>query len=116
MAWIWCVGAGGLFYSLLLGLQMWVSSQRGGNILTSALVFPLLMLGGSFFPTEAMPSGMAAVGRWTPNGWALERLKNILLDRPDAVSPTLALLVLLLLTASVFALAARRARRVFVVS
>lgn len=114
LAWLWSIGAGGLFYALLLGLQTWVSSQRGGSILTSAVVFPLLMIGGSFFPTEAMPVWMAAVGRWTPNGWALERLKNILLDRPDAVSPWIALLVLPALTALVFGLAARRARRVFV--
>jgi ABC-type multidrug transport system permease subunit len=36
------------------------------------------MLGGSFFPFEAMPTGMALVGRLTPNGWALSLFKRIL--------------------------------------
>ena len=47
-------------------------------MLASLMVFPLMMIGGSFFPFEAMPAWMAAVGRWTPNGQAVARLKDIL--------------------------------------
>jgi ABC-type multidrug transport system permease subunit len=36
------------------------------------------MLGGSFFPFEAMPDWMVAAGTSTPNGWALLRLRAIL--------------------------------------
>jgi ABC-type multidrug transport system permease subunit len=36
------------------------------------------MIGGSFFPFEAMPPWMAAIGAWTPNGLALLRLKALL--------------------------------------
>jgi ABC-type uncharacterized transport system permease subunit len=36
------------------------------------------MLGGSFFPFEAMPAWMAAIGVWTPNGLGVARLKELL--------------------------------------
>jgi len=39
---------------------------------------PLMMLGGSFFPFEAMPAWMAAAGRWTPNGLGVATLKELL--------------------------------------
>ena len=55
----------------------WRSKGVIGNVVISAVLFPLLMLGGSFFPSEAMPGWMAQVGRWTPNGWAVERLKAL---------------------------------------
>ena len=44
---------------------------------TNAFLFPLVMIGGAFFPFEAMPEWMAGIGRLTPNGWALERFKDI---------------------------------------
>ncbi len=70
----------------MFGLQLVASSQKAGNVLTMMIVFPLLMIGGSFFPFEAMPGWMGAVGRLTPNGWALEHLKAILLGRADATA------------------------------
>jgi len=44
------------------------------------------MLGGSFFPFEAMPGGLARVGRLTPNGWALTVFKQILDGSVDTVA------------------------------
>jgi len=77
LAIVW-VGLAGVFMLLLFTtLQMLASSQRGGSMLASAFLFPLVMIGGAFFPFEAMPDWMASVGRLTPNGWALDKFKDI---------------------------------------
>lgn len=78
----WALGAGLLLTLLMQGLQMQASSRRGAWFLTSSLIFPLFLAGGGLFPSEVMPGWMAAVGRWTPNGWATEQLKGLLLGRP----------------------------------
>jgi ABC-type multidrug transport system permease subunit len=62
-------------------IQMLCTSRRGGSILTNLLMFPLLMMGGSFFPFEAMPSWMAEAGQFTPNGWILQELKPLILGK-----------------------------------
>ena len=46
------------------------------------IVFPLIMIGGSFFPFEVMPAWMARIGRWTPNGLASRNVKQILFGQP----------------------------------
>lgn len=78
LALLWSTFAGTVFMSLLVLLQVHASSQRAGAVLTNLLVFPLMMVGGSFFPFEAMPAWLAAVGRFTPNGWAVTLLRAIL--------------------------------------
>lgn len=74
----WCVFGGTVLFALFLVPQVAASSQRVANFLGSLFVFPLMMIGGSFFPFETMPPAMAMVGRWTPNGQAVARLKEIL--------------------------------------
>ncbi|MFN2433067.1 MAG: ABC transporter permease [Gemmatimonadota bacterium] len=69
--------------ALFLLVQMHAGSERGGDLLTSFLVFPLAMAGGSFFPFEVMPDWLAAAGRLTPNGWALTQLTSIFRDEVD---------------------------------
>jgi hypothetical protein len=102
LAVIWASLAGGLFTVLLTTVQLFAASQRAGSMLTNLLLMPLLMIGGSFFPFEAMPEWMADIGRKTPNGWALEQLKAILANRYDVADLALAsagiVLVMLLLT------------------
>ena len=100
LAAVWCAFSGTVLASMLGLVQVFASSQRGGSMLTMILVFPLLMLGGSFFPFEAMPEGLAAIGRLTPNGWALERLKDILMDRVELETLGLALVGQLLVGAA----------------
>jgi len=69
----------GLFFLLVLDLTyLFASGRRTASVLGSMLIFPMMMLGGAFFPFEAMPPWMVAVGRLTPNGWALLQLKAIL--------------------------------------
>jgi ABC-type multidrug transport system permease subunit len=77
------------------------------------LVFPLIMIGGSFFPFEAMPAWMVSVGRLTPNGWALQQLKAILLREAEAASLAAALAGLLAAALVLFLLAGRRMRTGF---
>jgi len=78
MGGLWLTGTGVMLLLLLMLLQLHASTARGGAVMATLIIFPLAMLGGSFFPFEAMPEAMAAVGRFTPNGWALEVLKGIL--------------------------------------
>jgi ABC-type multidrug transport system permease subunit len=75
---LWTGLSGALLLLLFMAVQVHATSARGGGVLTGAVIFPLAMLGGSFFPFEAMPDWLAAAGRWTPNGWALVELKRFL--------------------------------------
>jgi ABC-type multidrug transport system permease subunit len=79
-AFLWAVLSGVVMLLLASLIQTLASSQRGGNMLTNVILFPLIMLGGSFFPFEAMPSWLAAAGKLTPNGWMLVQLKSLLGD------------------------------------
>jgi len=83
---VWTTLSGVTFVLLFMWIFVHARSRRSGMVITNSIVFPLMMLGGSFFPAEIMPTWMSAVGRVTPNGWSLERLKDILLDRSDATA------------------------------
>jgi ABC-type multidrug transport system permease subunit len=85
---VWCTFAGTALLVFFQLAQLFATTQRGATVLTTALVFPLMMVGGSFFPFEVMPDWMAAVGRWTPNGLAVVQLKALL--RGDAETVHLA--------------------------
>jgi ABC-type multidrug transport system permease subunit len=109
----WIVGSGlALTVSMML-IQLFASSQRAGHLLTNTVVFPLTMIGGSFFPFEAMPAWMAAIGKRTPNGWALERFKAILFERATSGETALAFVVLAAATAVLFFLCQSRLRGAF---
>ena len=72
MAWITVSGIA--LFSWFGALQMLAPNQKSANLITSMLLFPLLMLGGSFFPFAALPDWLAAIGRKTPNGFITDRL------------------------------------------
>jgi ABC-type multidrug transport system permease subunit len=110
---VWASLSGVVFLLLFLLIQMHASSQRAATVLTNSLLMPLLFVGGSMFPFEAMPEWMAGIGRWTPNGWALMHLRDILFDRSDAAQLGVAFMALLLISAALFLLTERRMRRVF---
>jgi len=110
----WAVGSGLLFLLLLQLIQLHASSQRAASVLTNSIAMPLLFIGGCFFPFEVMPDWMAAVGRWTPNGWALEHLKNILYGREEVTSLAAAFAAVAVLGAGLFLLSEWRLRRVFI--
>jgi len=110
---LWAVFSGATLTTLLTAFQLWATSRRAANVFTMLLMFPLLMIGGSFFPLEVMSAGMAAIGRLTPNGWALEQLKAILLQRVDPGQLAISFALLLGVGAGLFLLNARRLRAGF---
>ncbi len=114
LAMVWIVTSGLAMFLLLTLLQVHASTQRGASLLSSLVVFPLLMVGGSFFPFEMMPAGMARVGRLTPNGWALAGLRSILEGSPEPAALAVAFAVLVGVSAASYWLVLRRLRRSFV--
>jgi len=109
----WSVCSGLTFLLMLQLIQMYASSQRAGSVLTNSIAMPLLFVGGSFFPFEFMPAWMAAIGRYTPNGWALAKLKDILAGRETVATLALAFAVIAVIGAVLFFLNLRRLRGVF---
>ena len=75
LATLWLVLSGAAFYLLLVMIAVNASSQRSANVIGNLVVFPLSLLGGSFFPFEMMPDWMASIGQLTPNGWAVTQFK-----------------------------------------
>ncbi len=109
----WTTLSGVTFVLLFLWIFSLARSRRSGMVVTNSVVFPLMMLGGSFFPAEVMPAWMGAVGRWTPNGWSLERLKDILIGRADATALVVGAAGLVALALVLFFLTAARMRGSF---
>ncbi len=69
------VGVSGVALFAWFGvLQMIASNQSAANLISSVLLLPLLMAGGSFFPFAALPDWIAAFGRKTPNGFIVDQL------------------------------------------
>jgi ABC-type Na+ efflux pump permease subunit len=110
---LWSLFAGAALLALMMLLQVSATSERGAHLLSTLVIFPLIMIGGSFFPFEAMPAWMAAVGRWTPNGLALVRLKEILFGQPAAGALLLAAVAIGAPAVLAFALTVRRLRGSF---
>ncbi len=65
--------AGVGFFAWFAALQMLFSTQKGASLLTTILLFPLMMMGGSFFPLDALPDWLASIGRMSPNGFVADR-------------------------------------------
>lgn len=111
----WCVFTGCALLALFTPLQMVASTQRTADMVSSTILFPLLMLGGSFVPFETMPAWMAAVGQWTPNGLGVARLKDLLYGDPAPLPLAVAAVGIGVPAAAAFLLAARGLRRKFAV-
>ena len=108
---VWCTLTAGVLLLGMCYLQTLASSQHGGQILANAVSFPLLMLGGSFFPSELMPGWLAAIGRYTPNGWSLEHLKDLLVDRGSSAALWIGFGVLCLVALVLFWLTLARVQK-----
>lgn len=74
LLWIGFSGVG--LFAWFSALQMLLPNSKAANLLTTILVFPLLMMGGSFFPLEALPDWLAAIGRVSPNGFVVDKLSG----------------------------------------
>jgi len=102
------------FVAAINYLVVLAKTQKGATVLSSMAVMPLVMLGGSFFPLEAMPAGLRAIGEKTPNGLVGEQLKLILFDRGATPTMVVTLVVALVLGSFFVFLARRQARSRFV--
>jgi ABC-type multidrug transport system permease subunit len=111
----WLTFVGTLFYLLFLWIAVQASNARAASVLANLIIFPLAMLGGSFFPFEWMPGWMVAIGRLTPNGWALTQFKTILDGSADAAHLAASVGMLAALSAVAFYFTARRLKLVFAV-
>ena len=105
---VWATATGVMFLLILTLVQLYAGSPRTAGFLVNLVTLPLLMIGGSFFPFEVMPEWMAAIGRWTPNGWALVQLKAVLAGTLTLPALALRLLVLTVLGGVLFFVALRR--------
>ena len=76
IAWSGCAAA--VVYCGLLVAQLVLASERTASTVAGMTMVPLAMLGGSFFPLEAMPENFERFARYTPNGWMLVTLRSIL--------------------------------------
>lgn len=110
---LWTTLAGTAFLAGFTLLSLAMPSARAASMIGMGLIFPLMMLGGSFFPFEAMPAWMATVGERTPNGWALKQLKSILAGEANAAVLAVGMVAMLAVTAALTALGTRRLRARF---
>lgn len=113
LALVWLTLAGTALLAIVVLVQLHATSERAGNLLTFVVIFPLAMAGGSFFPFEVMPEWLAAIGRFTPNGWALTQLTAILRGRVHPGDLALASAAVLFMGLIAFTLSARRLARGF---
>lgn len=80
---VWTTVSGVGLFAWFAALQMLFPNQKAANLLTTILLFPLLMMGGSFFPLDVLPDWIAAIGRLSPNGFVVDRLSTELTSVPD---------------------------------
>ncbi|MCH8203435.1 MAG: ABC transporter permease [Proteobacteria bacterium] len=102
---LWLMLAGPLLFAFLMLVQVSAATSNSADVIATLLMFPLLMVGGSFFPTEAMPEWLAPVADFTPNGRILEPLKQYFIGTfgasglLEALAPVLAATIVLIVLA-----------------
>ena len=74
----WLALTGPILFAFLSVIQMLAPSKKAGGVISTFAMFPLMMAGGSFFPTEAMPEFIATIAQFTPNGRVIEPMKHYL--------------------------------------
>jgi len=59
----WLTLAGLLLMSLASIIQVFAPTRKAASLFTTLVMFPLLLVGGSFFPFENMPGFLANIGK-----------------------------------------------------
>ena len=80
----WLALTGPVLFAVLSLIQVLSPSKKAGGMISTLIMFPLLMAGGSFFPTETMPKFIATIAQYTPNGRVIEPLKGYLIGEYGA--------------------------------
>ncbi len=94
----WLALTGPILFAVLSLIQVLAPSRKAGSMISTLVMFPLLMAGGSFFPTETMPKFIATIAQYTPNGNVIEPLKGYLIGEYGASGMFLNLWVMMLVT------------------
>lgn len=74
-------------FAILCALHVLVllaRTEQAATVLTSFIIMPLILVGGSFFPIEWLPPGLRWVALHTPNGWMRGVLKDLFLGHSPA--------------------------------
>ena len=106
------LGGVGLF-AWFAAIQMLFPNNRAAMLMTTLLLFPLMMAGGSFFPLAALPGWIADMGRLAPNGFIVDRLSDELTAANAWSIDLQSWLILLGIAVSGLALSALRLRTGF---
>ncbi len=80
----WLALTGPILFAVLSLIQVLAPSRKAGSMISTLIMFPLLMAGGSFFPTETMPKFIATIAQYTPNGRVIGPLKGYLIGEYGA--------------------------------
>lgn len=106
----WMLAGSAVWYLAMLILQILAGAAGRGEILTSLVVFPSMMLGGSMFSFEMMPESLARIGQLTPLGAMITRFASILAGGAPAGAVLVWLAVMAAVSAILFLLSARLLR------
>jgi len=110
---LWVSFGGVGLFAWFAALQMLFPNNRAANLVTTILLFPLMMAGGSFFPLAALPDWIAGIGRLSPNGFIVDRLSGELTAASAWSIDAESWLVLLAMTISGLAISTWRLRSGF---
>lgn len=110
---VWSALAGLMLMQLASVVQVMAPTRKAGALFSTLVFFPLLLVGGSFFPFENMPGFLAAIGRATPNGMMLEPMKHWLIGTGTLADFALPLTFAVLASLVLHALIAWRLRAGF---
>ena len=110
---VWVAFGGVGMFAWFAALQMLFANSRAANLVTTILLFPLMMAGGSFFPLAALPDWIAGVGRLSPNGFIVDRLSGELTAAGSWTIDANSWLTLLAMTASGLAISTWRLKAGF---
>lgn len=105
---LWISTAAAVFLALLTLVKLFASSQRAAGVLGNLVLFPVLMIGGSFIPFAMMPDWLVRIGERTPNGWSVALLDRLLFSEVDGLALGASFAAALLAFAALSWLAARR--------
>ncbi|MBI5086387.1 MAG: ABC transporter permease [Acidobacteria bacterium] len=109
----WVLACASCWYLIMLHLQILAGSARRGQILTSFVLFPSMLTGGSMLPFQMMPEGIAAAGKATPLGWMTANFDLILRGQATAGQVTGWLVMVCAASLALLALSGVQLRRKF---
>jgi ABC-type multidrug transport system permease subunit len=82
-------------------------------LLTMIVLFPLMMMGGSFFPLDTLPNWLAEIGRLSPNGFVADRFTTELTSATAWTFDLKSWLIVISMTVSGFAISSWRLKSGF---